>query len=95
MATAARTARPPSKNRASFDMLEAIRLCRAFANANFDETLTLAINLNLDVRKPGQNIRSVAQLPYSFRTVRVAVFTKGIKVGLLWRHVHVFLTRCV
>lgn len=52
---------------------------QALATASFDETIDIAINLNVDPRKPNQNVRAVAQLPHAFSAVRVAVFAKGAK----------------
>jgi large subunit ribosomal protein L1 len=44
----------------------------------FDEGIDLAIQLNVDPRKPNQAIRGVAKLPHgSGRLVRVAVFASG------------------
>jgi large subunit ribosomal protein L1 len=44
---------------------------------NVDETIEFALNLNLDPRKPGQNIRGSVSLPHGTgKLVRVAVFTE-------------------
>lgn len=59
---------------------EAIRVVRAAATANFDETIDIQVQLGVDPRKPGQNIRGVAQLPHGTgKPVTVAVFAKGEK----------------
>lgn len=44
---------------------------------NQDETIELALNLNIDPRKPGQALRGALSLPHgSGKTVRVVVFTR-------------------
>lgn len=59
---------------------EAIRIVKERATAKFDETIEVAINLNLDPRKSDQSIRGVTQLPAGTgKTLRVAVFAKGPK----------------
>ena len=42
---------------------EAVKLVKANATAKFDETIEIAINLNVDSRKADQNVRGVVQLP--------------------------------
>jgi large subunit ribosomal protein L1 len=57
---------------------EAIKIVKE--RAKFDETIELAINLNVDPRKSEQNIRGVTQLPAGTgKSLRVAVFAKGPK----------------
>lgn len=59
---------------------EAIKLVKERATAKFDESIEIAINLNVDPRKSEQNIRGVMQLPAGTgKTLRVAVFAKGPK----------------
>jgi len=59
---------------------EAVRIVKERATAKFDETIELAMNLNVDPRKSDQNIRGVTQLPAGTgKTLRVAVFAKGPK----------------
>lgn len=59
---------------------EAVRIVKNRATAKFDETIELAINLNIDPRKSDQNLRGVTQLPEGTgKTLRVAVFAKGAK----------------
>jgi len=63
-----------------FSVKEAIRIVKERATAKFDETIEVAINLNLDPRKSDQSIRGVTQLPAGTgKTLRVAVFAKGPK----------------
>jgi large subunit ribosomal protein L1 len=57
---------------------EAIKLIKERALAKFDETVEVAMNLNLDPRKPDQNLRGAVMLPHGTgKTVRVAVFARG------------------
>lgn len=59
---------------------EAIRIIKERATAKFDETIEVAMNLNIDPRKSDQNLRGVTQLPAGTgKTLRVAVFAKGPK----------------
>ncbi len=64
----------------AYSLDEAIRLLKERATANFDETLEIAVNLNVDTRHADQQVRGVVGLPNGTgRTVRVAVFAKGDK----------------
>lgn len=59
---------------------EAIAVVKQHAKAKFDESIEIAMNLNVDARKAEQNIRGVIQLPHGTgKTYRVAVFAKGPK----------------
>ena len=59
---------------------EAVGIVQKTSKAKFDETVELALNLNLDVRKAEQALRGVVQLPNGTgKTLRVAVFAKGAK----------------
>lgn len=59
---------------------EAVKLVKANATAKFDETIEIAMNLNVDSRKTDQNVRGVVQLPNGTgKNYRVAVFAKGPK----------------
>ncbi|TNF17011.1 MAG: 50S ribosomal protein L1, partial [Rhodobacteraceae bacterium] len=50
------------------------------ANAKFDETLEIAMNLGVDPRHADQMVRGVVALPNGTgKTVRVAVFARGAK----------------
>jgi large subunit ribosomal protein L1 len=63
-----------------YSLAEAINVIKSCATAKFDETIEIAINLNVDPRKADQNIRGVVQLPHGTgKTYRVAVFAKGPK----------------
>jgi large subunit ribosomal protein L1 len=57
---------------------EAVKMIKARAGAKFDETIEVAMNLNVDPRKSDQNIRGTVMLPHGTgKTLRVAVFAKG------------------
>jgi large subunit ribosomal protein L1 len=57
---------------------DALKLIKERASAKFDETVEIAMNLNLDPRKPDQNLRGTVMLPHGTgKTVRVAVFARG------------------
>ena len=59
---------------------EAVSIVKANATAKFDETIEVAINLNVDPRHADQMVRGVCSLPNGTgRSVRVAVFAKGEK----------------
>jgi large subunit ribosomal protein L1 len=56
----------------------AVKMIKSRASAKFDETVEVAMNLNIDPRKAEQNIRGTVQLPHGTgKSVRVAVFAKG------------------
>jgi large subunit ribosomal protein L1 len=59
---------------------EAVKLIKARANAKFDETIEVAMNLGVDPKYPDQQVRGVCSLPNGTgRSARVAVFAKGAK----------------
>jgi len=59
---------------------EAVKLVKSRANAKFDETIEVAMNLGVDPRHADQMVRGVCNLPNgSGRKVRVGVFAKGAK----------------
>ena len=59
---------------------EAVKLVKARATAKFDETVEVAMNLNLDPRKQDQNLRGTVMLPHGTgKSVRVGVFARGDK----------------
>jgi large subunit ribosomal protein L1 len=66
-------------NRNSFyPLAEAVKMVKARANAKFDETVEVSLNLNVDPRKAEQNLRGTVMLPNgSGKSLRVAVFAKG------------------
>jgi len=59
---------------------EAVKLIKSRASAKFDETVELAMNLNIDPRKQDQNLRGTVMLPHGTgKSVRVGVFARGDK----------------
>src|SRR5436190_1725460 len=57
---------------------EAVKQVKSRASAKFDETVEIAMNLNLDPRKQDQNLRGTVMLPHGTgKSVRVAVFARG------------------
>jgi len=65
-----------------YDLDEAIKLIKDNANAKFDETVEVALNLGVDPRHADQMVRGVVALPHGTgKQVRVAVFAKGDKAS--------------
>ena len=63
-----------------YSLAEAVAMVKARANAKFDETVEIAMNLGVDPRHADQMVRGVCNLPNgSGRTLRVAVFARGAK----------------
>ncbi|MBE0514089.1 50S ribosomal protein L1 [Sulfurimonas sp.] len=59
---------------------EASVVVKNLVSAKFDETVEIALNLNVDPRHADQMIRGAIVLPHGTgKTVRVAVFAKGVK----------------
>jgi large subunit ribosomal protein L1 len=59
---------------------EAVKILKDGAKAKFDETVDVAMNLNVDTRKADQQVRGMIQLPHGTgKSVRVAVFAKDEK----------------
>ena len=59
---------------------EAVALLKANANAKFDETVEISMNLGIDPRHADQMVRGTVTLPAGTgKTVRVAVFARGAK----------------
>ena len=62
----------------SFPIDEALTIVKEFANAKFDETVDVAINLGIDPAKSDQQVRGSTVMPNGTgKKVRVAVFTQG------------------
>ncbi|MDD2181471.1 MAG: 50S ribosomal protein L1 [Bacilli bacterium] len=62
---------------------EAIELVKKTATAKFDESVELAINLNLDTKKADQQLRGALVLPNGTgKTKRVLVIAKGEQAAL-------------
>src|SRR4051794_38148422 len=63
-----------------YPLTDAVSMVKERANAKFDETIEVAMNLGVDPRHADQMVRGVCNLPNgSGRTVRVAVFARGNK----------------
>jgi large subunit ribosomal protein L1 len=60
------------------NVYDAIEEAKERTWAKFDESLDLAVQLNVDPRKPNQAIRGTTSLPHGTgRTVRIGVFASG------------------
>ena len=57
----------------------ALRIVKAYATGPFDESVDIAIKLNVDAKRSDEpRVRGTAELPHGTgRTVRVAVFARG------------------
>ena len=63
-----------------YGLEEAVQLVKSSANAKFDETVEIAMNLGIDPRHADQMVRGVVGLPNGTgKTVRVGVFARGAK----------------
>jgi len=64
-----------------YSIKEAVEKVKELQSAKFDETVELALNLNVDPRHADQMIRSSVVLPHGTgKNVKVAVFAKGDKI---------------
>jgi len=64
----------------SYAVADAMALVKDLKSAKFDETVEVALNLNVDPRHADQMVRGAIVLPHGTgKTVRVAVFAKGVK----------------
>lgn len=64
----------------AYTLAEAIELVAGGSGTSFDETVDVAMRLNVDPRHADQNVRGTVALPHGTgREVRVAVFAKGAK----------------
>jgi large subunit ribosomal protein L1 len=63
-----------------YNTAEASEFVKTLKSAKFDETVEIAMNLNVDPRHADQMVRGAVVLPHGTgKTVRVAVFAKGAK----------------
>lgn len=63
-----------------YSLADALALVKETSTAKFDESIDIAINLGIDVRKSDQVVRGAVVLPSGTgKTVRVAVFAQGDK----------------
>ena len=64
-----------------YALVDSIELIKKAANAKFDESIELTLNLGVDPRYADQNIRGTVILPHgTSKKVRVLVLTQGEKV---------------
>ncbi len=65
----------------NYNVSEAVKTVKDLQSAKFDETVEIALNLNVDPRHADQMIRSSVVLPHGTgKNVKVAVFAKGDKI---------------
>ena len=75
-----RAAREAFVGKEELTVEEAVALIKGNANAKFDETVEIAMNLGIDPRHADQMVRGVVGLPNGTgKDVRVAVFARGPK----------------
>ena len=75
-----RNAREAFAGKDNVSVEDAVALVKGSANAKFDETVEVAVNLGVDPRHADQMVRGVVSLPNGTgKTVRVAVFARGDK----------------
>jgi len=73
-------ARAAIDREAEYELGVAIKMVKDAATAKFDETVEVAMNLNVDPRHADQMVRGAVQLPNGTgKSVRVAVFAKDAK----------------
>ena len=75
-----RAAREAFADKENLSVDAAVELVKSNANAKFDETVEIAMQLGIDPRHADQMVRGVVSLPNGTgKTVRVAVFAKDAK----------------
>ncbi|MGY3437975.1 MULTISPECIES: 50S ribosomal protein L1 [unclassified Marinovum] len=75
-----RSAREAFAGKTNLTVEDAVALIKSNANAKFDETVEIALNLGVDPRHADQMVRGVVGLPNGTgKNVRVAVFARGAK----------------
>ncbi|MBM1222012.1 50S ribosomal protein L1 [Ponticoccus sp. SC2-23] len=75
-----RAAREAFAGKENLTVAEAVDLVKSNANAKFDETVEISLNLGVDPRHADQMVRGSVNLPNGTgKTVRVAVFARGPK----------------
>ena len=73
-------ARKDFAGKVDLSIKEAVALVKKNANAKFDETVDISINLGVDPRHADQMVRGTVNLPNGTgKSVRVAVFARGAK----------------
>ena len=67
----------------SYAIDDALAIVKQFANAKFDESVDVAVNLGIDASKSDQQVRGSTVLPHGTgKKVRVAVFAQGDKAKI-------------
>ncbi|MDE0945096.1 MAG: 50S ribosomal protein L1 [Alphaproteobacteria bacterium] len=75
-----KSARDAIDRDAEYELTAAVKMVKDAATAKFDETIEIAMSLNVDPRHADQMVRGVVQLPSGTgKNVRVAVFAKDAK----------------
>lgn len=75
-----RSARESFAGKENLTVEDAITLVKGASTAKFDETVEIAMNLGVDPRHADQMVRGKVTLPNGTgKTVRVAVFARGLK----------------
>ncbi len=75
-----RAAREAVAGKENLSVDEAVKLIKSNAQAKFDETVEIAVNLGVDPRHADQMVRGTVTLPNGTgKTVRVAVFARAAK----------------
>ncbi len=65
---------------AQYDLADAVKMVKGNAQAKFDETIELSLNLGVDPRHADQMVRGVVSLPHGTgKTQRIGVFARGDK----------------
>ena len=63
-------------------MADALKVIKENANAKFNESIDVSINLGIDAKKSDQNVRGAVVLPRGTgKDKRVAVFAQGAKAA--------------
>ncbi len=76
-----RKAREAVDRTASYSLEEGVALTKSLATAGFDETVEMAISLNVDPKYSDQMVRGTCVLPHGTgKEVTVLVFTAGEKI---------------
>ena len=66
----------------TYSVEDALKLVKNTAKAKFDETVEIAMHLNIDPKKSDQHIRGAISMPNGIgKAVRIAVFAKGDKAA--------------
>ena len=64
----------------TYDVAEAVKNVKSFANAKFDETVEMHIRLGVDGRHADQQVRGATVLPHGTgKSKKVLIFAKGAK----------------